>query len=206
MPREKLDVLDDSTMTFLPVVSDDYTIEIAQEEIYDSVRSGELNHDCPCCGQRTRVYKTRPDPRSLVALVEVAIEFRHTRDWVDITDKVKGSAGNFLMWRHWGFIEVSDELQRDGKHKWAKSSRLVKPTEAAYEWLNGETEVSTHIFLFNRKPIGPTARTMSFKELAGRKFYNMKKKLDDLPGMIRPKKVKLKKKMKLKRKQDQADT
>jgi hypothetical protein len=186
MPRRK-ETVDSAAMIFLPDISSDLDVDDLQEDIYDAIAEGREDHRCACCGQITRVYKRRPDQTALAILVDVVVEYYHTKDWVDITSKIKGSVGSFMLWKHWGFIDLCEDLNREGKHKWAKVPRLVQPTKAAINWLKGKTEVSTHVFLYDKKMVGVTARTMSFKEHAGRKYYNLQKRIEDLPD--HPKRV-----------------
>ena len=205
MPRPRIDKQANIETKFLPDCEGSKTLEEAQEDIYERIED-EKDAVCECCGQTVRLYKRRPTAKFLTALVDVAVKYQETHDWIDLTDVIDGSVGEFLLWEHWGFIEVSD-VREEEKHKYAKSPRLVKPTQAAIDWLLGKTAVSAYLWIYNGEVVEPVDRTFSFNDVTKNKFISEKRKInkflrgeeEEPKEQEKPKqKIKLKRKMKLK--------
>jgi hypothetical protein len=140
------------------------------EDVRNEVLDGIKNKDgmvCPTCDQFCKMYKRKLNAGMAATLCWLVREFKG--DWINIPQcaprfVIKSNEHGKLA--HWKLVEQKSNLDDPTK----KDSGIWKPTELGISFVNQESNVPKHVFLYNNSVQGFSDSTTSIKEALGDKF------------------------------------
>lgn len=133
----------------------------------------EQGTECPCCGQFVKRYRrtiTASMAHSLIVFSESEIgEWVHAQKFFHSKGYMYAGGGDFPKLRHWDLIEKKQGKGDDGN----PSNGMYRITAGGRLFVDGETRISKHVFLYNQKILRRSEETVSIQEALGNKFdYN----------------------------------
>lgn len=114
-------------------------------DVLDTVREN-LEHGrgfaCPTCSRHMKIHKRKISKTMLEALRILSVhDTPLSSAEINLRLGIFGSGGNHHLLQHWGLIEKTPDK------KW-------KLTETGRDFLNGTTEVSKYVLLYQRNVVG----------------------------------------------------
>ncbi len=132
--------------------------------------SEEREAECPCCGNRVKVYRRHLNRAMVKALVWLVYEHeKWPQRWFHISElpTIQGrpGGGDFAKLAHWGLINEKPN-EDDGK----KTSGLWKPTFKAFGFVTAGQRVPAWVELLENRPTAWSEETVDVFEAFGEEF------------------------------------
>jgi hypothetical protein len=140
------------------------SLSIAYKQIEEVKRGLREAKHCPCCGQLCKLYRRKLNSNMAVFLISLVREFRLTGQWVHYK-KCHFTGRDYSYLLIWGLAMTGED---DSGEK--RTSGFWKPTQLGLDFVDGEIEVASHVFLFDNEVQGFSPEFVSIREALGNKF------------------------------------
>jgi len=122
---------------------------------------------CPCCGQRSQIWKKRPISSAVAALIKLVNLYDGEPihlDRFNVAQSDRGN-GNFSQLALWGLIE-----RADNSDKKKRSSGMYEPTREGVDFVYCLISIPKHVYTLNDEVINTEGPQVYIKDVLGDKF------------------------------------
>ena len=138
--------------------------QVARKDFFESL-SEENTVRCPCCLRDGKVYVRKLHAAMAAALIWIVGEHKKRPEhWVYIPESAPRHVVNSREYGklvHWGLL-----IRKTGKG----GSGAWKPTSKAYDFVQRQAKLPTHVILYDNKVLGFSSETQTIQQALGEQF------------------------------------
>ena len=144
------------------------TIEEAKLYLRDNFDKGV---DCPCCGQKVKLYKRKVNSGMVIFLIGLyrLADKNKRKNYFRNTDVMKemnlsATSLDYSVMKHFGLI-----MEMTNEDNTKKSSGYWGITSKGFSFISGQ-KIQKHVLIYNNKKQGFSDETTTIKDALGDKF------------------------------------
>jgi hypothetical protein len=168
---------DPSTPGTMPVLGPS-SLQAARDLVASQIDDGVI---CPCCGQTCKLY-----PRKLYAemgawLIWLVLAYETEPKWYSVNEgpsfQHRKGGGDYGKLVHWKLVE-----RAPNDHPAKRTSGLWRPTAEGSRFAHGQTQVPSHVYLYDNAVHRYSDELVSISQVLGEHFnYG-----ELMSGIVRP--------------------